>query len=856
MACGFHRVIFRECLETRDLLCVMGRGLGMNTLLSLFVRLYSTSHGSGGLVLFLNVDKEVAAEFVECAMREGAEFPPQIVDGQNQQERARMYGRGGVVFVNTQILVVDLLRSLVPYSTCVGVLVSDAHFIEEHGTLWFALRLLRLFGSDKLFIKGFTSRVDQLQHGAKCESAMRGLLASKLFLWPRFEARVSDELNANQPEVVEIFVPLSGRQSAIYSSLQILTQAIVQELCKGKISLDIPEPTQENAFVENWYALVNSQLSPFWHQLGPKTKQLVGDLGIMRKLCTALLHYDCVLYNRFLETIRLEKLDNPSDWMFHEAGDKLFANARARVFLQQEADKTVFILDPQPKWDALREVLAEIRAEPVKSNVLVVVKDERSARQVSGVLAKGDDAWLMDQWSFSVDRGMYRARGAGPRRAASAASVAQPVPVATASTAKGGKKKRVKRAASTPQVSKSIAELFKSAKQVGSLAAFPPAPSSEAASRRNEFERMFGLLENSVVIHPLDSTTDAASMLHRLRPLYVVMYDTNLSFLRSLECYKSTPQGSSHPMRTYLMSYDVDSEDSRDLESENEAFERLINIKASMIIEEERGLVVRGSPFAEEGASSSAEPASSRVGGSGGIGLIHQPAYVVVDTREFMGSKIPAKLWMRGFEVVPMMTEIGDYVVANDIVIERKTVPDLIGSFADGRLFKQCTNMQAHYAVSILLIEFQGGPFQLQARHELLPQVTHTSLSSKLTLLVLHFPKLRIFWSKDTAQSVAFITSLRKNSPVGGPDVERIAKSAVTNVRQLDDAIVDVTPRLFLSKLPGVFAATADVLAQRGKNLRTLITTFDAREYAGVMGKENAAALETFLQRTYAKDDE
>ena len=72
--------------------------------------------------------------------------------------------------------------------------------------------------------------------------------------------------------------------------------------------------------------------------------------------------------------------------------------------------------------------------------------------------------------------------------------------------------------------------------------------------------------------------------------------------------------------------------------------------------------------------------------------------------------------YYQGFDVVPLQLEIGDYVVSDEIVIERKTVSDLISSFGDGRLFKQCQNMQQHYAVVVLLIEFNGGPFMLQSK--------------------------------------------------------------------------------------------------------------------------------------------
>jgi hypothetical protein len=156
MACSFHRQMLRECLETRDLLCLLGRGLGLGTLLSMFVRLYSSREGFAGaaappLVLFLNVETVVAQDFVERAKRQRVDLLPQILDGESQPERVKMYAKGGVVFVNAQQLVLDLLRLAFPLSRCGGVLVYNAHMIEEHGCLWFALRLLREGSNDFFF---------------------------------------------------------------------------------------------------------------------------------------------------------------------------------------------------------------------------------------------------------------------------------------------------------------------------------------------------------------------------------------------------------------------------------------------------------------------------------------------------------------------------------------------------------------------------------------------------------------------------------------------------------------------------------------------------------------------------------
>lgn len=53
--------------------------------------------------------------------------------------------------------------------------------------------------------------------------------------------------------------------------------------------------------------------------------------------------------------------------------------------------------------------------------------------------------------------------------------------------------------------------------------------------------------------------------------------------------------------------------------------------------------------------------------------------------REFR-SNLPSILHLTQVQVVPATLTVGDYVLTPDIVVERKSVPDLIGSFASGRL--------------------------------------------------------------------------------------------------------------------------------------------------------------------------
>ena len=75
---------------------------------------------------------------------------------------------------------------------------------------------------------------------------------------------------------------------------------------------------------------------------------------------------------------------------------------------------------------------------------------------------------------------------------------------------------------------------------------------------------------------------------------------------------------------------------------------------------------------------------------------------IVVDKRE-RNSGIPELLKQSGVFVDFATLKVGDYIVFNNVVIERKTVPDLLSSFYDGRLFIQCSQLVKHFSSPLLI---------------------------------------------------------------------------------------------------------------------------------------------------------
>lgn len=134
--------------------------------------------------------------------------------------------------------------------------------------------------------------------------------------------------------------------------------------------------------------------------------------------------------------------------------------------------------------------------------------------------------------------------------------------------------------------------------------------------------------------------------------------------------------------------------------------------------------------------------------------------------REFR-SALPGMLHAAGMEVAPATLLVGDYVLTPDMGVERKSLPDLIGSLNSGRLYAQCLSLSRHYLNPILLIEFdEARPFSLLGgRAQLSGEVEFKNTMSKLTLLTLQFPTLRLIWSRSPHATADIFRDLKRHHP-------------------------------------------------------------------------------------------
>ena len=159
---------------------------------------------------------------------------------------------------------------------------------------------------------------------------------------------------------------------------------------------------------------------------------------------------------------------------------------------------------------------------------------------------------------------------------------------------------------------------------------------------------------------------------------------------------------------------------------------------------------------------------------------------IIVDERE-RKSGIPNLLKSVGMNIEMKTLPIGDYIVAPETVIERKSIRDLLSSVFDGRLFDQCTRLKEHFQHPIVLME--GNVDEIEEITEN-PLIFYGALAT--VVIDFQIPVIPTPSATHTAKLLVSMCS-RKDSPKG-PYLKKIKKSSDLEKQQLST----------LCSLPGV----------------------------------------------------
>jgi DNA excision repair protein ERCC-4 len=248
---------------------------------------------------------------------------------------------------------------------------------------------------------------------------------------------------------------------------------------------------------------------------------------------------------------------------------------------------------------------------------------------------------------------------------------------------------------------------------------------------------------------------------------------------------------------------------------------------------------------------------NTRIAGGGRLAATAEPPRVVVDVREFRSS-LPSLLHGRSIVIVPCMLTVGDYVLTPQICIERKSVRDLISSFANGRLFNQVESMMEHYKHPMLLIEFdQNKSFTLEpfTDYSAAASSNNTSglaaapdLQGKLVMLTLAFPRLRIIWSSSPYQTAEIFAELKKQQDE--PDPLRAVQLGLDPNQSGDEMrSFNQTSQDMLRALPGINENVVTTLMLKTENIAE-VANMNEREICWLIGTDVGRRVHRFFDRS------
>lgn len=683
-------------------------------------------------------------------------------------------------------------------------------------------------------------------------------------------------------QLLELSLPCDRGAALIYEGLMELVDCCVKELRRHE-RLDATDLVPSQGLSSALDETIRRQLAPVWHTIGPKTRQMVSDLRTLRTLASYLNKLDPITFLMYLETLRATE-GMRAAWLFHSAAHTVFEAAKARVYKlmpstvperKRKADGLPEstgtapmiqpVLDELPKWQALQEILDEVKRErpdstgtdTVKHNppkILVFCQDEYTCAQLREIVGPEGPAGLLQRTyleflQYKMDSGV---RTPGSQNAA-AASDGRSYPHAPRmmggyaageeaallkeargfgavraknirGRGRGGSRGRGRR--HVPALNVKNGRLGDKAEESGEPAMEKDAEESAPPGKKTAES----IIQEPEGIRFVAMDVEGGLPLWIESPVFVVIYDPDVALTRSIELFKAQRPGS--PLRVYLLRY----EDSPEMDKyqasvvrERNAFENLIRAKAHMALPTTTaGALVVEAPGgtsqqnAALGVQGPARNALTRKAGGRILTEKKDPPRIIVDVREFMSS-LPAVLHSKGFQLIPVTLEVGDYVLSPEICVERKTLNDLRGSLISGRLYQQAEAMCRYYKTAILLIEFDGDrAFALQGAGELGDDIQVHSLMSRLTLLCLHQPRLRLIWSRSLHATADIYYALKSNHEE--PDAITAATVGVARdeLGAVGETSVNAVAIDVLRRLPGVNEGNWRALMREGKSLAGL----------------------------------
>lgn len=842
-------------------------------------------------------------------------FSSILGDAGTVDRRRDLYANGGIVSVSNRVLVTDMLSHVVEPKVITGLVILHAENISQYSMDRFVVNLYRR-GNKWGFVKALSDDPEKCCRGFQpLQTKLKYFKLENCFLWPRFHVGVTESIKRKMRgknvtslnKVTEVRIKMTDYMTKIQNSLMASIELLIGELRRNNPDVASEYWTIENALDANFIQSIIGTLNPVWHRVSITTKKILSELSTIKNFLLDLFQYDSVSYYQNIRSFVSEHTQSISNkeslWLMIPEASATIACSKDRVYRKlklTEPGKPTghsnnnpdnYLLEELPKWEQLMLILDEINDEKLRNDIVddgptvIACSSRLTCHQLERVLSKyqliENDG--VKSYSFrKVMTGEFRYQKSRRNRGLLVRKINEELKkVSVENNEVNGIKdddvvisktftknrfrntdRRRTRGGSVVAQHNRLMNLRPDEDDINDDATADADVDldSDFQMDENNLDSLdfnlddhlipdlnvgYDLVErgDEIIITTFDSIS-----LEETLPSYIVCYEPDLTFVRRVELY----QASLNPAKCFFMYYGESVEEQIYLSSikhEKDAFTKLIREKANM----PKFFSTEDDEKSKFDESFRHLNSNTRIAGGGLTAL--STTKVIVDIRDFV-SQLPFVCYLAGLEVIPAMLTVGDYILSDEICVERKAVRDLIDSLENGRLMKQCESMFKWYARPVLLIEFEEGksfsfePFTTgfltnnSTKH--VKNADLEQLQLRMAALVRSFPRLSILWSSSPFETARLFRELKANQ--NEPDVEFALTAGMNDTNNGSGFNEDAIKLLRL--IPGITDASSLLIIGRVKNLYDFCQ-MSVADMSEIIGLENAQKAYKFINKQY-----
>ncbi|MBN2154776.1 MAG: DEAD/DEAH box helicase family protein [Candidatus Lokiarchaeota archaeon] len=209
---------------------------------------------------------------------------------------------------------------------------------------------------------------------------------------------------------------------------------------------------------------------------------------------------------------------------------------------------------------------------------------------------------------------------------------------------------------------------------------------------------------------------------------------------------------------------------------------------------------------------------------------------IIADTRETQ-SPVVRELAVKGMDVILKTLNVADYILSEQVGVERKTDSDFVESLKDGRLFDELHHLSQSFHIPILILE--GNPVNQFS-------ISKTAILGALASIIVNM-RISVLYTQSATETADLLIALEKKIHQEKTPIGKVYTKKTTSEAEAQEQII--------SGIPGINIYRAQELLTAFSTLENIFTAAeDELEQVPGIGKKTAKKIREIAEYDYNKE--